>query len=79
MTEIHRYHLNQAPPAAPRAALGPSGHRGRCRRRLDRLREKGRSEKTVAGVLATLQTVMRFAVRNGWTADSPVGKLESDE
>jgi integrase len=46
---------------------------------LDRLRERGRSEKTIAGALATLGSVMRFAVRNGWIADSPVGKLEIDE
>jgi site-specific recombinase XerD len=46
---------------------------------LDRLRERGRSEKTIAGAVATLESVMRFAVRNGWIADSPVGKLETDE
>jgi hypothetical protein len=33
----------------------------------------------IAGALATLGSVMRFAVRNGWIADSPVGKLETDE
>jgi integrase len=43
------------------------------------VREKGCSEKTVAGALATLHSVMRFAVRNGWIAESPVGKLETDE
>jgi integrase len=46
---------------------------------LDRLRERGRSEKTIAGALATLGSVIRFAVRNGWIADSPVGRLETDE
>jgi hypothetical protein len=32
------------------------------------LREQGRAENTIAGALATLQCVLRFAVRNGWTA-----------
>lgn len=31
---------------------------------LDQLRARGRAEKTVAGALGTLSTVMRFAVRN---------------
>ncbi|MHB1999224.1 MAG: tyrosine-type recombinase/integrase [Solirubrobacteraceae bacterium] len=46
---------------------------------LGGLREQGRTENTVAGALATLQGVMRFAVRNGWIADSPVNKLENHE
>jgi integrase len=43
------------------------------------LRETGRSEKTIAGALATLESVMRYAFRNGWIAESPVGNLERDE
>ena len=46
---------------------------------LDRLRERGCAEKTVAGALGTLNNVMRFAVRNSWIADSPVEKLERYE
>lgn len=46
---------------------------------LDSLREQGRAENTLAGLLATLQCVMRFAVRNGWIPDSPVDKLEAGE
>jgi integrase len=46
---------------------------------LDRLRERGCAEKTVAGALGTLNNVMRFAVRNSWIADSPVEKLERCE
>lgn len=46
---------------------------------LDRLRERGHSEHTLAGTLGTLQSVMRFAVRNGWVPNSPVDKLELDE
>jgi integrase len=46
---------------------------------LDSLRAQGRAENTIAGALATLECVMRFAVRNGWVTDSPVDKLEADE
>jgi site-specific recombinase XerD len=46
---------------------------------LDGVREQGCSEKTVAGALATLASVMGFAVRNGWIADNPVTKLERHE
>jgi integrase len=46
---------------------------------LDRLRERGCAEKTVAGALGTLNNVMRFAVRNSWIAENPVEKLERCE
>lgn len=46
---------------------------------LDGLRDQGRSEHTLAGAVGTLQGVIRFAIRNGWIADSPVDKLEADE
>jgi integrase len=46
---------------------------------LASLREHGLAENTIAGALATLQCVLRFAVRNGWIPDSPVNKLEVDE
>ncbi len=39
---------------------------------LDSLRQQGLAENTIAGALATLQCVMRFAVRNAWLPDSPV-------
>ena len=39
----------------------------------------GCSEKTTAGVLATLHSILRFALRNGWIVDDPVVKLETDE
>jgi integrase len=45
---------------------------------LASLREQGRAENTIAGALATLQCVLRFAARNGWIPDSPVDKLEAD-
>jgi integrase len=46
---------------------------------IEKLREDGRSEHTIAGALVTLSSVMRFAVRNGWIRESPVSKLEHDE
>ena len=46
---------------------------------LDGVREQGCSEKTVAGALATVASVMGFAVRNGWIADNPVTRLERHE
>jgi integrase len=39
----------------------------------------GGSEKTAAEAFATLDTIVRFAIPNGWIADNPVSKLESDE
>lgn len=77
--ELHRYHLD-------RNLLPDLGSRlirhittADVVDLLDHLRERGRSEKTIAGALATLESVMRFAVRNGWIPDSPVRKLETDE
>jgi integrase len=46
---------------------------------LHQLRRKGCSAKTSAGALATLQSVMRFARRCGWTVADPVEWLERDE
>jgi len=46
---------------------------------MTRLRAAGKSEKTVAGALATLQSIVRFALRNGWIAHNPVERLESGE
>jgi site-specific recombinase XerD len=46
---------------------------------LTGLRGRGRSEKTAAEALATLNSIVRFALRNGWIADNPVSKLEADE
>jgi integrase len=46
---------------------------------LHELRRAGRSAKTAASALATLQSVMRFARRCGWTVADPVERLEHDE
>jgi integrase len=46
---------------------------------LHQLRRTGRSAKTAAGALATLQSVLRFARRCGWIVADPVERLEHDE
>jgi integrase len=46
---------------------------------LHELRRAGRSAKTSASALATLQSVMRFARRCGWVIADPVERLEHDE
>ena len=46
---------------------------------LHELRRAGRSAKTAASALATLQSVMRFARRCGWIVADPVEQLEHDE
>jgi len=46
---------------------------------LHQLRRTGRSAKTSANALATLQSVMRFARRCGWIVADPVERLEHDE
>jgi integrase len=76
---LHRYHLDRhlLPELGPRLIRHITT--ADVADLLDGVRDRGRSEKTIAGALATLESVMRFAVRNGWIADSPVAKLESDE
>lgn len=46
---------------------------------LHELRRTGRSAKTSASALATLQSVMRFARRCSWIVADPVERLEHDE
>jgi integrase len=77
--ELHRYHLDRhlLPELGPRLIRHITT--ADVADLLDRLRDRARSEKTIAGALATLESIMRFAVRNGRIADSPVGKLETDE
>jgi len=40
---------------------------------ISRLRATGKSEKTIAGALATLQSIVRLALRNGWISHNPAG------
>jgi integrase len=77
--ELHRYHLD-------RHLLPILGLRlireitvSDVALMLDQLRASGRAEKTLAGALGTLGTVMRFAVRNSWIQENPVEKLETHE
>ncbi len=46
---------------------------------IGELRAAGRSPKTTANALATLQSVLRFARRRGWIVADPVELLEPDE
>lgn len=77
--EAHRYHLDKH--------LLPTLGRHLVRtitvedvaELLTGLRATGRSEKTTSGALATLRSVVRFAIRNGWAVDDPISKLEADE
>jgi hypothetical protein len=46
---------------------------------IEELREDGRSQHTIARALATLNHLMRFAIRNSWIPENPVAKLETYE
>lgn len=77
--ESHRYRLDQhLLPAFEGRLLREISVEDVCEL-IGVLREAGHSEHTIAGTVGTLQSVMRFAVRNGWIAESPVSKLEADE
>lgn len=77
--QLHRYHLK-------RHLLPSLGHRlarsitvREMAELIEQLRGEGRSERTIAGALHTLNNIMRFAVRNAWIAENPLAKLERDE
>ena len=77
--EAHRYHVKKRllPTLAPRLmhTIGVDD----VAALLTGLRTAGCSEKTAAEALATLHSIVRFAIRKGWIADNPVAKLEADE
>ena len=77
--EAHRYHVTKH--LLPTLALRQMGTIGveDVAELLTGLRAAGCSEKTAAEALATLHSIIRFAIRNGWIADNPVAKLEADE
>lgn len=77
--EHHRYHLNKHLLPILGQGLMRAITVGDVAELMTELRAKGRSEKTIAGVLATLQSVVRFAIRNGWIVENPVEKLEAGE
>jgi integrase len=43
------------------------------------MRTAGASEKTTANAVATLRSVLRFALRQGWIVNDPVARLERGE
>lgn len=77
--EHHRYHLNKhLLPILDRRLIRTLGVED-VADLMTKLRAAGKSEKTVAGALATLQSIIRFALRNDWMAHNPVERLESAE
>jgi hypothetical protein len=77
--EAHRFHLDHD-------LLPRLGHRRVGSLTVDdlawligELRASGRSPKTIANTLATLQSVLRFARRRGWIVADPVELLEPEE
>lgn len=77
--EAHRYYLHHhlLPPLGRSQVSAVTVED--VARLLTALRVKGCSEKTAAGALATLHSIIRFARRNNWTVDDPVARLEADE
>jgi integrase len=77
--EAHRFHLDHdlLPRLGSRrvASLGVED----VARLITELRTAGRSAKTTANALGTLQSVLRFARRHGWILADPVELLESEE
>jgi integrase len=77
--EAHRYYVDQH--------LRPRLDRRRVSaitvedvsRLIASMRAGGCSEKTTANAVATLHSVLRFALRQGWIVDDPVAKLEAGE
>jgi integrase len=77
--EAHRYQLDRhLLPALGRRAIA-SLTVDDVAELLHELRRTGRSAKTSASALATLQSVIRFALRCGWIVADPVELLEHDE
>jgi integrase len=77
--EAHRFHLDHdlLPRVGHRriASLGVED----VAELITELRGAGRSAKTTANALATLQSVLRFARRRGWILADPVELLEPEE
>jgi integrase len=77
--EAHRYQLDRhLLPALGRRAIA-SLTVDDVAELLHELRREGRSAKTAASALSTLQSVIRFALRCGWIVADPVELLEHDE
>jgi hypothetical protein len=77
--EAHRYHLSRhLLPTLGGRLLRTIGVED-VAKLLTTRRANGCSGKTTAGALATLHSILRFALRNGWIVEDPVVKLETDE
>lgn len=77
--EGHRYHLDRhLRPRLDRRRVSAITVEDVSRLIAD-MQEAGHSEKTTAGAVATLHSVLRLARRRGWIVDDPVAKLEAGE
>ncbi|HEX4116045.1 MAG TPA: tyrosine-type recombinase/integrase [Solirubrobacteraceae bacterium] len=76
---LHRYHLKRhlLPSLGPKLARAITAQD--IVDLIERLRSEGRSERTIANALHTLNNIVRFAVRSTWIAENPLEKLERDE
>jgi integrase len=77
--DLHRYHLRRHLLPSLGDELARTIRPEQVTRLIEQMRSQERSETTIAGALATLHSVMRFAVRNAWIAENPVEKLEHHE
>jgi integrase len=77
--EAHRFHLDHdLLPRLGRRRIALLGVEDVARLIIE-LRAAGRSPKTTANAIATLQSVLRFARRRGWITANPVELLEPGE
>jgi integrase len=77
--EAHRFHLDHdILPRLGHRRIGALGVED-VAALIGELRAAGRSPKTTANALATLQSVLRFARRRGWITADPVELLEPQE
>jgi integrase len=77
--EAHRFHLDHdILPRLGHRRIGSLGVED-VADLIGELRAAGRSPKTTANTLATLQSILRFARRRGWITADPVELLEPEE
>lgn len=77
--ESHRYYLDRhlRPRLGRRRVAAITVHD--VAELITQVRTEGCSAKSAANVVATLHSVLRFALRHGWIVDDPVAKLEKGE
>ncbi len=77
--ESHRYYLDRhlRPRLGQRRVAAITVHD--VAELITQVRTEGCSAKSAANVVATLHSVLRFALRQGWIVDDPVAKLEKGE